>query len=343
MHDAETRAVLSKRIASLNTEEVMNNTSQHLHVPIHVIVGAGATGSATARLLASRGMSVRVITRSGNGPVEPGIELVAADATDVSKLTELTVGAAALYNCANPPYDKWSEAWPPLAASLLAAAEANDAVLVTLSNLYGYAKPTRPMLVNDPLDAPSVKGGVRAQMWTDAKAAHDAGRVRAVEVRASDFIGPEVGESGHMGDRVVPRVIDGKSVSLLGRVDVAHSWTAIDDVAAMLVMAATDERAWGRAWFVPTPAPLTQTEMVQRMCALAGVDPVKVKTVPSVMLSIAGLVVPVMREMKEILYQFEAPFVIDSSETTDVFGLEPTPIDETLQLTLNHYRAPVPA
>lgn len=317
----------------------MNSQPQDLHV----IVGAGATGSATARLLASQGRPVRVITRSGSGPVEPGIELVAADATDVDRLIELTTGAAALYNCANPPYDKWTTAWPPLAASLLAAAEATGAVLVTLSNLYGYAKPTRPMLATDPLDAPSVKGGVRAQMWADAKAAHDSGRVRAVEVRASDFIGPEVGETGHMGDRVVPKVIAGKSVSLLGRTDVAHSWTAIDDVARMLVVAATDERAWGRAWFAPTAPPMTQTEMVHRMCTLAGVEPVKVKTLPSAMLSIAGLVVPVLREMKEILYQFEAPFVIDTSETTEVFGLEPTPIDETIALTLDHYRVPVAA
>lgn len=307
---------------------------------IHVVVGAGATGTATALLLADSGERVRVVTRSGNGPAHPGVELVAADAADEAAFALASEGAAVIYNCANPPYHRWTTDWPPVAASLLAAAERHGAVLATLSNLYGYAPPTAPMKPSDPLDATSVKGGVRAAMWHEAKAAHDAGRVRAVEVRASDFIGPGIGPTAHMGDRVVPRVLAGKSVSLVGRTDVAHSWTAIADVAAALVAVGRDERAWGRAWHVPTAPPMTQEELVHRMCWLAGVDPVKVKALPSFVLTLAGMAVPAMREMKEVLYQFEAPFVIDSSETTEVLGLTHTPIDDTLTAALDSYREP---
>lgn len=304
----------------------------------HIVVGAGATGTATARLLAENGKRVTVISRSGRGPAEPGIELVAADASDRQTLTELTVGAAAIYNCANPQYHQWATAWPPLAEALLAAAEANDAVLVTLSNLYGYADPTAPMKATDPLNPSSIKGGIRAKMTNDALAAHNAGRVRVTEARASDFIGPGVGETGHMGDRVVPRILAGKSVSLLGNVDKAHSWTAIDDVANTLVTIASDERAWGRAWHVPTVEPMTQRELVHRMCALAGVEPVKVKTLPSAVLTVGGLFVPALRELKEMLYQFTEEFIIDSQETTDVFGIKPTPLDDTLRAALASYR-----
>ncbi len=120
------------------------------------------------------------------------------------------------------------------------------AVLVTLGNLYGYAAPTQPMRPSDPLDPPTDKGAIRVAMWRDALAAHEAGRVRAIEARASDFIGPGVGKNGHMGDRVVPRVLAGKGVSVLGDPDAPHSWTAIDDVARTLVRIGSDERAWGR-------------------------------------------------------------------------------------------------
>ncbi len=309
----------------------------------HVVVGAGATGSATARLLADTGHQVRVITRSGSGPSHPAVELVAADAADASTLETLTGDAAAIYNCANPPYHRWTTDWPPLAASLLSAAEAADAVLVTLSNLYAYAAPTSPMTEHSPLDPPSVKGGVRAQMWRDALAAHEAGRVRVTEARASDFIGPGLGQNGHMGDRVVPRLLAGKSVSVLGRADLDHSWTAISDVARALVTLGTDERAWGRAWHVPTVAPATQQALVHRMCGLAGVEPVKVKTMPGLALTLAGAVSAPIRELKEIAYQFEHPFVIDSSEFTATFGIEPTPLDETLRATIDHYRVPAAA
>ena len=104
---------------------------------LHVIVGAGAVGSGTALRLAEAGHDVRLVTRSGNGPDHPAVERVAADATDTTRLVALAGGAHALYNCANPPYDRWATAWPPLAASFLAAAEATEARVVTMGNLYG--------------------------------------------------------------------------------------------------------------------------------------------------------------------------------------------------------------
>ncbi len=304
---------------------------------IHVVVGSGATGTATALRLAAAGHDVRVITRSGSGPDHPSIELRAVDANNADQLTRAASGATAIYNCANPPYHKWTSDWPPLAASILAAAEANDAVLVTLSNLYGYDT-TDPMRATDTLAPPSVKGAVRTDMWNRALAAHEQGRVRVTEARASDFIGPGLGANGHMGDRVVPRVLAGKSVSLLGRTDVPHSWTAISDVAETLVALGANKHAWGRPWHVPTDAPLSQAEVISLLCEVAEVEPVKVKAMPKALLALGGLAVPALRELKEVLYQFEQPFVIDSAATTDAFDLKPTPIIETLAKTVVSYR-----
>lgn len=80
---------------------------------LHVIIGAGAVGSATAALFAERGDQVRIISRSGSGPEHPAIERVSADAADARRLTELTTGAAALHNCANPLYHRWLTDWAP--------------------------------------------------------------------------------------------------------------------------------------------------------------------------------------------------------------------------------------
>ena len=74
---------------------------------LHVIVGAGPVGTATARLLAERGEVVRVVTRRGTGPEHAVIERIAADATDATRLSALAAGAVALYNCASPLYHRW--------------------------------------------------------------------------------------------------------------------------------------------------------------------------------------------------------------------------------------------
>src|SRR5689334_5364432 len=155
---------------------------------LHVIVGAGPVGTATANLLADRGEQVRVITRRGTGPERPGVERVAADATDAARLSELTKGAVALYNCANPPYHQWLTDWPPLIQALLSAAESSGAVLASASNLYGYGPVAGPITAATPLAATQPKLKVRADMWRDMLAAHQAGKIRATEVRGSDYI-----------------------------------------------------------------------------------------------------------------------------------------------------------
>ena len=156
---------------------------------LYVIVGAGATGSAAARLLADAGEQVRLVTRRGSGPAHDRIDRVTADATDTARLIELTRGAAALLNCAMPAYDRWPSEFPPLAASLLAAAERGGADYVMLGNTYGYGPVDGPATEDLPMAPTSVKGRVRAQMWHDAHAAHEEGRVRVTEVRAGAFLG----------------------------------------------------------------------------------------------------------------------------------------------------------
>jgi nucleoside-diphosphate-sugar epimerase len=302
----------------------------------HIVVGAGPIGTATALLLAERGDEVVVVTRSGSGPNHPAITRTATDASSSADMTELAAGAVAIYNCANPAYHQWATDWPPIAQALLAAAEHANAVLVTTSNLYGYGPVTGPMTEDLPLDARGTKGSIRAQMWRDALAAHDAGRVRATEVRGSDYVGPDA--ESHLGERVIPRLLAGKDVTVMKSADTPHTWTATQDVARLLVTVALDDKAWGRPWHVPSNPPRTQREAVGDLCRVAGVDPVKVKEYPSLLIRGMGLFNSVMRELPEVAYQFEEPFILDSTAAQTTFDLAPTPWDDMLAGTIDKYR-----
>lgn len=317
----------------------------------HVVVGAGPIGSGVARVLAERDHQVAIVTRSGSGPAAAGIERVAADAADAAAMARLADGAVAIYNCANPPYHKWSAMWPPIASSLLGAAERSGAVLVSISNLYGYG-PARaslgvagydaehPMTEATPLAATGKKGKVRAQMWRDALAAHEAGRIRAVEIRASDYVGP--GANAVLGDRVVPRVLRGQPVTMIGRTDRLHTWSCTDDVVAMAVRAGTDSGAWGRVWHVPSTEPRTQQQAVDDLARAADVKQVPVRTVPGVVLYGLGVVSPLMRELRETEYQFSEDFVMDSTAARQAFGIDPTPWDDVLKAVLSSFGRRLP-
>lgn len=294
---------------------------------LQVIVGAGPVGSALARELLTRGHDVRVVTRSGSGIV--GTEQVAADASDAARLTELTQGAAALYNCVNPPYHQWPQTWPPIAAALIATAEATGAVLGVTGNLYGYGKVDAPMNEQTPLAATGTKGRVRNQMWADALAAHRAGRIRMFEVRGSDYLGG----NSVLATVVTPAWRKGRTAYVPAALDVAHTFTDVRDVAALLATGAADERAWGRAWHVPSPDPLTMGELTAQAAEVMGV-PNKVRSLPYAAVWLAGLTSPFLKELRETQHQFRGPFVLDSTAAQRTFGLTPHPTEDSVRFDI---------
>jgi len=293
----------------------------------HLVVGAGPVGTTVARRLLADGHRVRVVTRSGSGP--EGAERISADAADVARMADLADGTVAIYNCVNPTYSRWEQDWPPVAAALLAAAEASGAVLATVGNLYGYGRVDAPMTEQTPLAATGHKGRVRIAMWRDALAAHAAGRIRTFEVRGSDYLGG----NSMLSYVVTPALRKGRRAFVPADLDAPHTWTCTEDVAALLVTGVYDERAWGRAWHVPSNDPLSVRQLTTIAAEQLGVTP-KLATMPSSVLWVAGLVNPMAKELRETQHQFRHPFVLDSTAAQEAFGLAPTPMAEAVRIDL---------
>jgi nucleoside-diphosphate-sugar epimerase len=300
---------------------------------LHVLVGKGPVGSTTAAELVARGHQVRILSRSG-GVSTPDVEHRQVDATDAGALTAAAHGAAALYNAVNPEYHRWATDWPPVAAALLTAAERTGAVLVTMSNLYAYGRPSGPMTPESPLAATDTKGRVRARMWLDAFAAHEAGRARVTEARAADFVGPQVpGDSSHLG-RQVAAVRKGRRAWVIGDPDAPRTWAYLPDVAVTLATLGTDERSLGRAWHVPSAPPRSQRQALGDLAAAMNVPAVPVSGIPWPVVRAVGVAVPMMREIAAMRHQFDQEFVIDASATTATFGIAATPWDEVVRATV---------
>ena len=290
---------------------------------VHVVLGNGIVGSRLASRLANLGNRVLLISRSGSGPVLPNVQRLKADASSAESLSSIAPEATFIYNCVNPPYNKWDKEWPSINKAVIEYAIRTHAVLVTCSNLYGYG-PHAGVLTEDlPLKATWKNGRIRADMWLEVKESHDAGKIRATEVRGSDYICAS--EQSRMGDRVVPRLLKGKSVQILGDLDKLHTWTDPDDVVLLMMRVAQEEVAWGRPWHVPSNSPMTQRHVIRDIALELGIRDPKVSSVPLVMEKTLGLFNPIIRELSHTAYQFNEPFIMNDEKSRKTFGLKSKP------------------
>ncbi len=305
----------------------------------HVVVGAGPVGTRVALRLADAGDSVTVVTRSGSGPNHPRITLTSADsstAEGAATLAHMVQGAESLVNAVNPKYHQWGTQWPIIHRAMLDAAAQSGARLVTVSNLYAYGQNSGVMNEGTPLTAAGVKGRVRADMWRSAADATRAGTLAATEIRAGDYFGPMVVDSA-FGARAIPNIIKGKTVRLLGRLDLPHSFSFIDDVVSAVCVGVRDPLAVGR----PIIAPMITTTQRQMFSALARAasSTSTLSTIPWPIIRALGIVVPLMRELAETRYQWDEEFVADDSGTVRDFGLDVTDLDVAAKATIDWYRS----
>jgi len=304
-----------------------------------VVFGAGQVGRVLAAVLAGRGLSVRVLSRHRPLELADGIEWRAADATDPDAASDAAKGATVVYQCLNAPYAQWPELFPPLQRGVLAAAERTGALLVVLENLYGYG-PTggRPMTEDLPLAATTVKGRTRAAMTAELLAAAGAGRVRIAIGRASDFFGAGVTAGSTLGERVFGHALAGRRADFIGNADLPHTYSYVPDIAAGLATLGTDARAAGRVWHLPGPQTVTTRALLDLVAVQVG-HPVGIRSVPKLAVRALGLINPVMRGLAEMSYQFDEPFVLDTSRYESVFGAAGTPLAAAIAATVAWYRA----
>ena len=304
---------------------------------VHVVTGAGPVGSTVALQLADAGHQVRLLTRSGSGPVHPLIDRRRVDVSRPEVLAEAFDGAVAVHHCIHgSAYDArvWRAELPRAEAAVLAAAGRVGAVVVFPESLYSYGPVDGPLTEDLPRAATTGKLGVR----TDLLAQREASATATVSVAASDFYGPVV-RNAHAGERLVPTVLAGRTMRVLGSLDQPHSFTYVPDLAAAMIEAAARPELWNSFLHAPTAAPVTQRRLVELVAEAGGVRVPTMSAIPPWVLRASGVVSREMRELAETAYMFTAPFVLDATASEQRLGLSPTPIEAGLAATVAWWRA----
>jgi nucleoside-diphosphate-sugar epimerase len=304
-------------------------------MPNHLVVGAGHIGRSLAERLAARGDRVVVATRSGS-PVT-GCTSIVLNASDAGAFARDAAGMDTIFLCTNPPYTEWTTLWPPVFGAAIEAASANGSGLVVMGNLYPYGSPTGPMTEHSAETTTESKGLVRRDGWRRVREAHDSGRIRAVEVRASDYFGPGTSGTAHLGSTFFTAVLASKTTRVVGDAALPHSWSYVPDIVTTLIAAADHDGDWGRVWHVPS-ASASRVEIAAEVNERYGTQG-KVAAYPQWLLRGLGVVNPMMKEIWASSYQFRVPYLIDSAETERELGVASTPWTDALATTADSYRS----
>jgi nucleoside-diphosphate-sugar epimerase len=266
------------------------------------------------------------------------VEVVSSDLYDPASVREVTRGAKVVYQAAQPRYNQWLEKFPLLQKSIIDGLTGSRAKLVLVENLYMYGDTDgKPLTEATPYNAHTRKGRVRAEISRAAFRAHQEGRVRVSAGRGGNFFGPW-GTDSTMGARAFYPLLRGKPAQLIGRTDLPHSHTYVRDFGTALVILGEREEADGQAWHVPNDQPtMSQGELVHMFAEEAGLEP-KINSLGRLMMAIGGLFIPEARESLEMMYEFEKPFIVDSSKFEQTFGVKATPVRMAIRETANWYK-----
>jgi nucleoside-diphosphate-sugar epimerase len=305
----------------------------------HVIFGAGPVGLALVDELVEREYQVRVVNRSGKAQVPTQVEQVAGDASDSDSTINAASGAAVVYQVLNPPYHRWPEEFPGLQESVVAAARVAGARYVSLENLYVYGDTHgQPIDETTPMEPHTRKGKVRLEMAETLATLSDSGDLELATARASNYFGPRATWQSPLGERVLGRVLAGKTAQVLGDPDTKHSFTYLKDLSRVLATLGTDDRALGEVWHVPNAPAQTTNEVIAMIGDELGQE-IKVSAAPEPILKLMGLFNPTLREVNEMLYEFKSNFVADGEKFSKLFGMKATPLDQAIAQTVAWWKS----
>ena len=305
---------------------------------IHVVFGTGAVGLALLDELAAAGLPARAVNRSGRAEVLDGVEIVAGDASDPEFAVRAAADAAVVYQCLNPPYNRWAELFPPLQDAAVHAARANGARYVSFENTYMYGD-TRgaPMTETTAVGAHTRKGRVRLAMAEQLRGLAARGDLEITTARASDYFGPRGTLQSPLGDLVIGAALNDKPCRVMGNPDQPHSYTYIPDAARTLALLGTRGGVAGEVFHVPNAPAQSTREIIGLISEQMG-RRLKVSVAPRSVLRLIGLFNPVVREFDEMAYEFTQPYVVDGAKAETRLGLVPTPLNNAIADTVAWFR-----
>ena len=304
---------------------------------MQTILGANGTiGSILAKELIKYTDKIRLVSRNPK-KVNDTDELFPADLLQPGLVQKAIEGSDVVYLVVGLDYNLrvWQENWPSLMRSTIDACIRNHSKLVFFDNVYMYDITAVPHMTEDsPVNPPSRKGEVRKQISQMLMDEVKAGRIEALIARSADFYGPGADKS-LTSEMIYKNFSKGKSASWPVDATRKHSFTFVPDAARATAILGNTSDAYNQVWHIPTdPGTLTGREFVSLFAEAMKVKN-KMSVMPVWLFRVLGIFIPILKEMPEMMYQYDRDYVFDSSKFENKFNFKPTLYREGVRQTVH--------
>lgn len=304
---------------------------------MQTILGAGGPiGIELAKALKTYTNKIRLVSRNPQ-KVNQSDELMAADLLKTEDVRRAVEGSDIVYVTVGFPYNLkvWQTCWPKFMSDVIAACKEFNAKLVFFDNIYMYDPAyLNRMTEETPINPPSKKGKVRAEVAKMILDEVQAGTLTALIARSADFYGPGIRNSSMMNETIIKPLKIGGKANLLGNPNAKHSYTFTPDAGKATAMLGNSKDCWNQVWHLPTAAePFTGAQWAWLTASELGVKPAY-QRVTGPMVWVIGYFSPIMKEIYEMMYQNKKDYIFDSSKFEKRFNFKPTPYHIGLKVTL---------
>lgn len=302
---------------------------------MQTILGAnGVIGRELSKSLTAYTKHIRQVSRKP-ARVNPDDELFKADLLNEADTARAVEGSEVAYLVVGLPYQTgvWQRDWPVIMRNVINACKKHQTKLVFFDNVYAYGYVSGPMTESTPFNPISKKGEVRAQIATQLLEEMKAGNLQAQIVRAADFYGPGALLSiTHQS--VTCRLKENKAPQWIGNPACIHTFTYTPDAGAATALLGNTPSAYQQTWHALTSKEMLTGEQYVRMACALMERPYKMQAVRGIGITLLGLLIPVLREFREMMYQFDHDYVFDSTRFEQAFHRQATPYREGIAASL---------
>lgn len=306
------------------------------------ILGTGQLGIAILQLLLDKNPQEQILLVNRTGklviPIPKNVAIIAADVTSKIEMETVFAKSTIVFSCTDMPYEQWETFYPKTANAMAYALSKTNAKLVFADNLYSYGNVMGKEMSEQMLHtATTKKGKIRAGVINTLLFSNNECSKRVAFVKAADFIGPHI-HKGVFGKDFLDRIYAGKKVMLFGNITLPHTFTYIKDFAAAMINVGVVNDSFGQIWHVPNAPALSLDKWIHLFEIIAN-KRIKKSVTPKILIKIAGFFNSFIRELYEMAYQFEYPYLVNHDKYVNRFGNHCTYPSEIVKETVEWYES----